>query len=254
MSRIAAACCLLFTLAAIALGGLAGGLVAVDLSLDNHDQLDRLACYTAQLDHQAPRGDRVLNPPEARKFATILVTSPNWKSDPIERQVVAWFEPGSGNPELASLRTTTEFLHYTTDQKLYRERFAGTMGTATPIVQLQDWAGRTYYNADRTHIPATSELLVNRMIAAAGLVHNRQAEQCGPDGCRPPADSPNWQPTGPQHELMPSIIRNAIERRATAALGFKPAYILAIVAVVVAGGVFCLALAIVAGVWFFTRE
>jgi len=147
--------------------------------------------------HGPTVADHIVDLPEdGQAWYATIVTTPAWKSQQRERQLVAWF---GSNPALVSLRVQTHFNHYTTNDALFRARLSRAV-SATPAVILQDASGKVVYKATGTNVPATDAELavgIQKAITDCCPFRPRPPKPTPPDVTPPPDDKPVIPDVGP---------------------------------------------------------
>lgn len=133
------------------------GLYAVNEArrADQHSEsLEQLAREIAAVQAEELKGENVLNPPDdGRRYATILLTSDDWRTSAAERRMVAWFD---SHRRLSTLKTTTHFFHLTPSHDLWRQRYAAKYQGTTPMLRVQAWDGAVLYEESGETLPAWS--------------------------------------------------------------------------------------------------
>lgn len=106
--------------------------------------------------HEQLITERVIDLPEdGQTWSSVFVWPENREADPDSRRLAAAF---SSEPRLQSLLAQTKVFHYTPSDELYRERFAQSLGTATPQFWLLQPAanpsgGTAIFAVGGAHIP-----------------------------------------------------------------------------------------------------
>ncbi|MGE4136425.1 MAG: hypothetical protein AB7E98_12005 [Pirellulales bacterium] len=111
--------------------------------------------------------ERVIQLPEdGQVWATIVFTSDHWQTNPLERQVLAWFD---SDPRLASLKAQTKFYHYTASDPAYTHvpinkpghSFAQIVQGQFPCVIVQTFEGTKVFKVSGEHMPRQANALAH---------------------------------------------------------------------------------------------
>jgi hypothetical protein len=142
----------------------------------------------------APVEERLLDLPEdGDVWHTSLFVHPNWQAVPAERRLVAAFET---EPRLVSLKAQTKYHLYTTDDPIYRDRFASAV-PVIPSLVLQRSDGEVIYKS-------SGDRVADDPHALGHAIKDTIRKQC-PDGrCRPIVPRPQPEPV-PQPEPIPDL-------------------------------------------------
>lgn len=158
---------------------------------------------------QAHCGDLPAN--DAGRNQLIIVGQP-------DAMPAKWF---SEIPELVQVKNSVAFTLYSPNAPIFKERYAGILGTDYPIVAYLRPDGGVVYFADRHTLPSNGAALLTEMKAAAFQARNakpssrlqkdlevQQMEEDCPDGmCVPVDGEPNSKPAFPR--LRP--LRNPLD-------------------------------------------
>lgn len=107
----------------------------------------------------AERQEHVIQLPEdGQQFYLTIFTAQDYLTRARDRELVAWFD---SDPTLKSLKSQTQYNHYTPDQKIYSERFGETLPISQfPAVMLQDAAGKVYVKLSAATLPKSPKDLI----------------------------------------------------------------------------------------------
>lgn len=169
------------------------GWVALGLALCTISAHDALAQVTTP------------DPSDAYKPYLSIFTHADYASRPTERQLVANVQTG----DLYQFAKQSHFKHYTTDDPLYRTRFASMFPeSALPVICVQRSDGAYWYKASGDRIPrdanGLSEEIKFYIQLDPALDTSAKQQICPPGGCPPDANpSTPWPAAGPWPELAP---------------------------------------------------
>lgn len=144
--------------------------------------------------------ERVIDLPEdGQTWSSVFVWPEAREADPQSRRLAAAF---AAEPRLQSLLAQTKTFHYTPQDALFRERFAGTLGVATPqfwLLQPSDnpSQGQAIYAVGGNQIP-DGKTMANQVAAAI-------AGKCPRPKPTPPVPTPPTPPVTPPVPTPPDI-------------------------------------------------
>lgn len=143
-----------------------------------------------------PVEERILDLPEdGDVWHTSLFVHPNWQAIPAERRLIAAFET---EPRLVSLKAQSKYHLYTSDDPIYKERFASAV-PVIPALVVQRSDGEVIYKGSGDKVGDDPHSLGH-------AIKDTIRKQC-PDGrCRPIVPKPVPEPLPqPKPEPIPDL-------------------------------------------------
>lgn len=144
--------------------------------------------------------ERVIDLPEdGQTWSSVFVWPENREADPDSRRLAAAF---AAEPRLQSLLAQTKVFHYTPSDEMYRERFAQSLGTATPQFWLLQPAanpsqGEAVFAVGGSHVPDGKTMADGVAKAIAG--------KCPRPRPTPPVPTPPTPPVTPPGPTPPDL-------------------------------------------------
>lgn len=151
---------------------------------------------------QLAMADRVIKLPEdGQAFHLSIFVSDNWRSNPRDRQIIAWFE---SNKTLVSVKAQSFFHIYTPSDKVYKSRFSGSI-TKMPCILFQDSTGKAYYKVTAPKSEEEVATAFATLFDKRPWLRTRPWLRPRPCPCPSPGPGPGPEPITPGPDKLPEL-------------------------------------------------